>query len=120
MENSGGVATISQVRYVGCQDGQWYVAPPERQGSWYWDNLAWDQMWKDALSAADAEVDFHAYDTDQNDLISEDELMVAIVRPQDYPYGTLRGTNAFLDGSPAPLNVPVLDLYLSSNPARLR
>ena len=120
MENSGGVATISQVRYVGCQDGQWYVAPPERQGSWYWDNLAWDQMWKDALSAADAEVDFHAYDTDQNDRISEDELVVAIVRPQDYPYGTLRGTNAFLDGSPAPLNVPVLDLYLSSNPARLR
>lgn len=120
MENSGGIATISQVRYVGCQDGQWYVAPPERQGNWYWDNMAWDQMWKDALSAADAEVDFRAYDTDQNNRISEDELVVAIVRPQNDPYGTLRGTDAFLDGSPAPLNVPVLDLYLSSNPARLR
>lgn len=57
MENSGGVATLGQVRYVGCHDDQWYVAPPERQGNWYWDNLAWDQMWKDALNAADGEVD---------------------------------------------------------------
>ena len=119
-ENSGGIANISQVRYVGCQDGQWYIAPPERQGNWYWDNMAWDQMWKDALSAADAEVDFHAYDTDQNNRISEDELVVAIVRPQNNPYGTLRGTDAVLDGIPAPLNVPILDLYLSSNPAHLR
>lgn len=120
MENSGGVATLGQVRYVGCRDGQWYVAPPERQGSWYWDNLAWDQMWKDALNAADAEVDFHAYDTDQNNRITSDELVVAIVRPQNVPYGTLRGTDAILDGSPTLLNVPILDLYLSSNPAYLR
>jgi M6 family metalloprotease-like protein len=116
MENSGGVARLGQVRYVGCRDGNWFVAPPQHQGDWYWNNQAWDQMWKDALAAADPEVDFHSYDTDQNNRISSDELVVAIVRPQNEPYGTLRGTNALLDSSPTPLNVPILDLYLSSDP----
>jgi M6 family metalloprotease-like protein len=119
-ENSGGVATIGQVRYVGCADDHWHTAPPERQGNWYWDHTAWDQMWKDALAAADPEVDFHSFDTDHNNRINTDDLLVAIVRPQADPYGTLRGTSAVLDGDPTPLVVPVLDLYLSSNPDRLR
>lgn len=116
IENSAGNVTLSSVRYVGCQDGQWFVAPPERQGNWYWDNLAFEQMWKDALAAADAEVDFHSFDIDQNNRLTSDELVVAIVRPQATPYGTVRGTDATLDGTPIPLNVPILDLYLSSNP----
>jgi M6 family metalloprotease-like protein len=116
IENSAGNVTLSEVRYVGCQDGQWFVAPPERQGNWYWDNLAFEQMWKDALAAADAEVDFHSFDIDKNNRLSSDELVVAIVRPQAVPYGTVRGTDATLDGAAIPLNVPVLDLYLSSNP----
>jgi M6 family metalloprotease-like protein len=125
MENSNGVATISQVRYVGCQDGEWYVAPPERQGNWYWEldennQRRFHHMWKDALKAADGVVDFHAYDTDQNNHISEDELVVAIVRPQNNPDGFLVGTDASLDGSPMSLNIPILDLYLSSDPGRLR
>ena len=115
-ENSGGLATIAEIRYVGCQDGAWYVAPPERQGNWYWDNAAFDLMWKDALKAADADVDFHSFDTDKNNRISSDELAVAIVRPQNNTYGTVRGTDALLDGNPTPLSVPLLDLYLSSNP----
>ncbi len=118
MENSGGVAQLGQVRYVGCRDDNWFVAPPARQGDWYWNNQAWDQMWKDALAAADPEVDFHSYDTDQNNRVTSDELVVAIVRPQNQPYGTLRGTNALLDGSPTALNVPILDLYLSSDPTQ--
>jgi M6 family metalloprotease-like protein len=116
-ENSGGIAIISQIRYVGCRDGQWYQAPAGRQGNWYWDNLAFAQMWKDALTAADPEVDFHSYDSDRNERLTPDELAVAIVRPQNSPYGTVRSAHAALDGAPAPLEVPVLDLYLSSNPA---
>jgi len=114
-ENSGGVARLGQVRYVGCLDSGWYVAPPERQGNWYWDNGAWDQMWKDALAAADLDVNFHGYDTDHNNKLETDDLLVAIVRPQTDPYGTLRGTSAVLDSVPAPLSMPVLDLYLSAN-----
>jgi M6 family metalloprotease-like protein len=115
-ENSGGVARLGEVRYVGCSDSGWYVAPPERQGNWYWDNGAFDQMWKDALAAADPDVDFHSYDTDHNNKLETDDLLVAIVRPQSDPYGTLRQTTAVLDGNPAPLTVPVLDLYLSARP----
>jgi M6 family metalloprotease-like protein len=116
-ENSGGVARLGAVRYVGCLDDAWYVAPPERQGSWYWDNGAFAQMWKDALAAADPDVNFHSYDTDHNNKLETDDLIVAIVRPQADPYGTLRGTTTTLDGQPAPLTIPILDLYLSSNPA---
>ena len=119
-ENSGGVARIGQVRYVGCLDAGWYTPPPEKQGNWYWDNEAFEQMWKDALTAADPEVDFHSYDTDRNHHLDTDDLLVAIVRPQSDPYGTLRSTITTLDGDPKPLSMPILDLYLSHNPERLR
>ena len=112
-ENSGGVARLGAVRYVGCSDDAWYVAPPARQGSWYWDNGAFAQMWKDALAAADPDVNFHGYDTDHNNKLETDDLLVAIIRPQADPYGTLRGTTTTLDGEPAPLSIPILDLYLS-------
>lgn len=117
-ENSGGLIRIGEVRYVGCFDGAWFVAPPERQGDWYWDNNAFNLMWQDALIAADAEVDFHAFDHDGNNRLTKDELLVAIVRPQNVQYGTVRGATVTLDGLPTPLAVPVLDLYLSSDPGR--
>jgi hypothetical protein len=113
-ENSGGVARLGEVRYVGCLDSGWYVAPPERQGNWYWDNGAFEQMWKDALAAADPDVNFHGYDTDHDNLLETDELLVAIVRPQNGPYGTKRQTSAPLDNVQPALTVPLLDLYLSS------
>jgi len=116
-ENSGGVARLGAVRYVGCADGAWDVAPTARQGSWYWDMGAFEQMWKDALAAADPDVNFHGYDTDHNNKLETDDLLVAIVRPQADPYGTLRGTTTTLDSEPTPLGVPILDLYLSANPA---
>jgi M6 family metalloprotease-like protein len=115
-ENSGGLIRLGDVRYVGCFDNAWFVAPPERQGNWYWDNNAFAQMWKDALAAADPTVDFHSFDTDGNNHLTRDELLVAIVRPQTHPYGTIRGATATLDGLPTPMAVPVLDLYLSSLP----
>jgi M6 family metalloprotease-like protein len=115
-ENSAGTTALGQVRYTGCADGNWYLAPAAHRGNWYWDNEAFEQMWKDALQAADADVDFHAYDTDHNNSLSADELLVAIVRPQNNPYGTLRGTSTPVDGNPASMNFRILDLYFSSVP----
>jgi M6 family metalloprotease-like protein len=117
-ENSGGLVRLGDVRYLGCLDNDWFVAPPERQGNWYWDNNAFELMWKDALAAADPAVDFHSFDTDGNNKLTRDELLVAIVRPQNNPYGTVRGATVMLDGLPTPLNVPILDLYLSNDPGR--
>lgn len=117
-ENSGGRVRLGSVRYVGCFDNAWFVAPPEHQGNWYWDNGAFQLMWEEALAAADPFVDFHAYDSDGNNVLTKDELLVAIVRPQSDPYGTVRGVTVMLDSLPTPLGVPILDLYLSSNPAR--
>jgi len=116
-ESSGGRITIGAVQYLGCDDSGWYTPPPGREGNWYWDNSAFDQMWKDALTAADPAFDFHAYDTDQDGKIGPEELMVAIVRPQSSPYGTTRSTTVPLDGNATPFGVHVSDLYLSSNDA---
>jgi len=119
-ENSNGVRRLGEVRYVGCRDSGWYEAPPGRQGYWYWNTGAFEQMWKDALAAADGEVNFHGYDTDHNDRLETDDLLVAIVRPQNDPYGTQRQTTAVLDGEPKPLTVPILDIYLSALPQSFR
>jgi M6 family metalloprotease-like protein len=113
-ENSGGRLRAGTVRYLGCEDGNWYVAPPGRQGNWYWDNGAFELMWQDALRAADPSFDFHARDTNKNNNVDADELLVAIVRPQNAPYGTTRGTSVALDGQATPLGVHLSDLYLSS------
>lgn len=102
------------VRYLGCDDGNWFVAPPARQGNWYWDNSAFEQMWQDALTAADPSFDFHSRDTNLNNRIDPDELLVAIVRPQNSPYGTTRSTSLSLDGVGTALGVHVSDLYLSA------
>jgi hypothetical protein len=116
-ENSDSTTTLGAVRYAGCTDGNWYLAPPERQGNWYWDNGAFPQMWQDALHAADADVDFHAYDTDHNDVLTSDELLIAIVRPQNDPYGTFRSTSTPVDGNPTAMTFNILDMYFSSLPA---
>jgi M6 family metalloprotease-like protein len=115
-ENSNNRITASTVQYLGCDDSGWFSPPPGREGNWYWDNGAYELMWQDALRAADPYFDFHAYDTDGDNNISADELMVAIVRPQNGPYGTTRGTSVALDGNATPLGVHVSDLYLSSYP----
>ena len=113
-ENAGGPVSLVSTRYSGCTDGAWYLAPPERRGNWYWNTGAFEQMWIDALQAADADVNFHDYDTDHNNVLTADELLVAVVRPQNSPYGTLRGTKTTVDENPTPLAFGILDLYLSS------
>jgi M6 family metalloprotease-like protein len=113
-ENSGGRVGLGRVTYLGCEDGNWYLAPPAKRGNWYWDNEKFSEMWQDALRAADPAFDFHAYDRNNDDHLTPDELMVAIVRPQDGPYGTNRTTSVVLDGDATPLRVRVQDLYLSS------
>ncbi|AUX38730.1 uncharacterized protein SOCE26_001080 [Sorangium cellulosum] len=117
-ENSGGRVGLGRVTYLGCEDGAWYLAPPARRGNWYWDNDKFPEMWQDALRAADPAFDFHTYDRNHNDRLTPDELVVAIVRPQDGPSGTNRTTSVALDGDTTPLSVRVQDLYLSSLPGK--
>jgi len=114
-ENSGGVVTLNEIRYYGCGNPQWYPAPVAHQGNWYWINGAFDVMWREAVEAADVDVNFHGYDADANNNFELEETLVAIVRPQDYPYGTGRGTSAILDNIAPELKMPILDMYLSAN-----
>ena len=114
-ENAAGRFRVGSVTYLGCDDSGWFTAPAARQGAWYWTNNAFDQMWKDALTAADPSFDFHVHDTDRDGRLSPDELLVAIVRPQATPYGTTRSTTIALDGVPTPLDVHVSDIYLSAS-----
>src|SRR5690606_13467505 len=72
-------------------------------------------MWQDALKAADPEVDFHAYDTDESNRLSYDEMAVMIIRPQATAYGTNREVQVALDGNSNALTVDLLDLYLSES-----
>lgn len=123
-ENSKGVATLGQVRYAGCTDGLWYAAPPQRQGMWYWTQMpvedGFAQMRRDALAAADADVDFHTFDTDHDNTLSVDELIVIVVLPQGSPYGAARWASMPVDGDPQPMNFSMIDLYLSSEPRLFR
>jgi M6 family metalloprotease-like protein len=116
-ENGAGRVSAGPVTYVGCDDAGWLPAPAGRGGTWYWTTGNFDQMWKDALTAADPSINFHVVDTDRDNRISPDELLVAIVRPQATPYGTTRATTIALDGAMPALDVHVSDLYLSANGA---
>lgn len=122
-ENSGGrvaVGAADTVRYVGCADGSWYLAPPEHRGEWYWDHGAFDVMWQDAIRAADRDVDFHAYDLNLDGQITPDELVLEIVRPQNDPYGTVRHTHLAVDGNSTPMTFTLVDAYLSASVDRRR
>jgi M6 family metalloprotease-like protein len=113
-ENSDGRTILGQVLYLGCGDNAWYTAPAAHQGNWYWDHGAYELMWQEAIRAADADFDFHAYDTNHDGRITPDELLVSVVRPQSNPYGTIRSTSVAVDGNSTALKFTVADLYISS------
>ncbi|MBO3748357.1 hypothetical protein J5X84_19965 [Streptosporangiaceae bacterium NEAU-GS5] len=111
-ENTGGQVTYAAPTYIGCADGNWLAAPAGRTGTWYWDTGNFPLMWQDALTAADPYIDYRALDLNGDHVISGDEAVIEIIRPQNEPYGTLRGATATLDG--VSTSVDLLDLYLSS------
>ncbi len=117
-QNSGGRAKIGQINYAGCFDGDWYLPPPEHQGTYYWDNNAWAEMFRDTVNAADPDIHFHSFDADGNNRISNDEALIVAMRPQATAYGTLRGTTTKLDNIDPPLAMPLIDLYLSKAPSQ--
>ena len=114
-ENSDSHVQAGSFHYVGCDDGNWFLAPPDRRGNWYWDNKRFDLMWQDAIKAADASVNFHAYDLNRDNKLSADELTLILVRPQNGPFGTNRTVNVAVDGKSPALNFWVVDVYLSAN-----
>lgn len=114
-ENTGGLFKPDPFTFLSCNDSGWFRPPTERSGTWYWDTGNFGLMWEDALKAADPSFDFHTYDLNKDNHITGDELVVAIVRPQNVPSGTLRTASASLDDVSTRLSVDILDVYISSN-----
>jgi M6 family metalloprotease-like protein len=120
-ENSGGrMARSTLIAYNNCLDGAWSQAPPAHQGDWYWNNNAWDVMFKEALQAADPSVDFHALDLNRDNALTPDEVVIELVHPQNVPDGFVRGTSVALDGIATPMSVTFMQFYVSPDPARRR
>lgn len=119
-ENSGGRLTMATPTYVGCADGSWSTAPLAHQGDWYWENQAWDTMFKEALLSADAQVDYHALDRNRDGQLTPDEVVIEMVHPQNVPDGFGRSTSVAVDGISAPLTVHFSQLYASASPDRRR
>ncbi|MBO3749948.1 hypothetical protein J5X84_28035 [Streptosporangiaceae bacterium NEAU-GS5] len=111
-ENTAGQLPFATPTYIGCADGNWLTPPAGRTGTWYWDTGNFPMMWQDALIAADPYVDFLALDHNGDHVITGDEAVIEIIRPQDGPYGTHDYMTATLDG--VSMSVGLLDLYLSS------
>lgn len=114
-ENTGRKYIPGPFTFLGCNDGNWFVAPPERQGTWYWDTGNFGLMWEDAIKAADPYFDFHQYDRNGDNHITGDELVVNVLRPQNGPYGTHRAASVTVDGIGTPMTIDVLDVFFSSN-----
>lgn len=115
-ENTGGrLQRSGAITFNNCLDGGWNLAPPAHRGDWYWNNNAWDTMFKEALQAADAAVDFHALDLNRDNALTPDEVVIELVHPQNAPYGVVRGTSVALDGVSTPLTVTFAQLYLSAD-----
>jgi len=119
-ENSAGHVQAGSFQYVGCDDGNWFLPPPDRRGNWYWDNKRFDLMWQDAIKAADPVVNFHAYDLNRDNKLSPDELTLILVRPQNGPFGTNRTVNVAVDGKSPALNFWVVDVYVSASDSQRR
>jgi M6 family metalloprotease-like protein len=119
LDNSDGHIDIDNFQYMNC--GPFAQAPVAHQGTWYWDTPGGHaEAWRDAIRAADAQVDFHSYDTDHNGRITRDELVLIVVRPQSSPYGTNRSVDVAVDGNSTPLDFDLLDIYLSSQDSQRR
>lgn len=118
-ENSGGRADLGAVMYRGCDDGKWFQPPLEHQGLWYWEGAEGEDrfaiMRQDALAAADASFNFHAFDFNRDNRLDEQELSVYFVLPQGSAYGAVRTASAVLDGVSPALSVTGVDMYLSGN-----
>jgi M6 family metalloprotease-like protein len=95
----------------------WYLAPPDRQGTWYWDTQNWGLMRQDALVAADPDFNYVQYDTNGDGVISAEELTVIMVIPQNSPAGYLRGASAPVDGTTLAFDLNIVDAYISAQAA---
>ncbi len=92
-ENSGGRMSDGGHTFVDCFD-----APVAHQGNYYWNTPGgFATMHQDAIQGADPFVNFHSYDLNGNGVLSYDEVVVYIVKPQ-------YGTNGFVQVA---VNAPV-------------
>ena len=62
------------------------------------------EKWAEAIRKADKEFDFSAYDYNHDGVLSEDELGILIVIPQNSPFGT----NRWAEGGQYPYSEPLI------------
>lgn len=93
LENSGGRFTLESAGVFG-----WYAA--DKDADHYWNhpaNCCADgftsghvEKWTEAIRKADPSFNYKAYDTNNDNVLSPDELGILIVIPQNDPFGTNR------------------------------
>jgi M6 family metalloprotease-like protein len=115
-ENSGGAFRPDPIILLGCDDNHWFKPPSGREGNWYWDNSAFPQLRQDAIAAADPAFDFHSYDRNGDNHLAPDEVVVAVLVPQNGTDGFFRrfAASAAVDGISKPLDFDILDIYFSA------
>lgn len=86
-----------------------------RPQDWYWQGTEEEQrfltMHRDALILADADINFLQFDTNGDRVLSFDEVVITIVKPQKGLFGQYgKSATLYLDGTQ--LTVPYLDVYM--------
>ena len=77
------------------------------------------ERWAESVMLADADVDFSAYDRDDDGVVSPNELAILIVVPQSSPAGFTRPLDALCSGLPVTVDgvaIPEISEWFTSSP----
>jgi M6 family metalloprotease-like protein len=112
-ENSDARVRGGGHHFLGCYD-----APPAHQGDFYWNTAnGFKIMHEDALTLADQDIDFHAFDDNGDGNLTPDEAVVTVIKPQWGTFGQAgNSVTVNLDDGPA-MNIRYTDIYWQMNPS---
>jgi M6 family metalloprotease-like protein len=103
-----------------CRTDGWYwgawqpALPAEQQSAEHWRRLG--LMQEDALRAADADINFAAYDTNADHRVDTEEAIVVIIKPQFTEFGQCCGAKTVnVDGQS--LTIAYVDAYAAPDDA---
>ncbi len=112
-ENTDGHVRAGAHFFHGCYD-----VADGHGGGWYWNEANGDlafrfgTLHRDALTRADADIDFQQFDTNGDRVLTQDEVVISIVKPQLGLVGQCcASVNVTVDGG-VTMTIPYVDLYL--------